>query len=452
MKLFSRRSFLALLAAAALGGCAANSTHDAQPPIIFVHGNGDTAALWYAMAWRFESNGWPRDRLFALDMPYPLARNDDSKPQEGRTSAAESMRQLADEVARVRKLTGADKVVLIGNSRGGNAIRNYIRNGGGAATVSHAILGGTPNHGVWASSDYLPGNEFNGKGPFLTALNAPQGPGGLETTPGVAFMTLRSDANDKFAQPDGRWIGQPKMQTNVGYDGPELKGAENVVLPGLDHRETSYHRLAFVNMYRFITGRIPERSDIAPEATVVLDGRITGFRGADPTNLPLAGASLEIYETAPQTGERIGPAVHAKTVGADGQWGPFSAKPGASYEFVIRADGFAVTHIYHSPFPRSSSLIHLRPARIADADKDAVSVVTMTRPRGYFGVGRDSMSLDGVSPPPGLPPGVPGVAAAKLKLKEPAVRSVAAVFNGERIVVRSWPLAENHLVFAEFHY
>lgn len=76
----------------------------------------------------------------------------------------------------------------------------------------------------------------------------------------------------------------------------------------------------------------------------------------------------------------------------------------------------------------------------------------MTRPRGYFGVGRDTMSLDGISPPPGLPAGVPGVAASKLKLKDAAVRSVAAVFNGERIVVHSWPLKENHLVFAEFHY
>jgi hypothetical protein len=31
---------------------------------------------------------------------------------------------------------------------------------------------------------------------------------------------------------------------------------------------------------------------------VVLDGRITGFRGNDQTNLPLAGASIEIYETS----------------------------------------------------------------------------------------------------------------------------------------------------------
>jgi len=447
---FSRRAFIALLAAVALGGCAGNALRDA-PPIIFVHGNGDSAAVWYATAWRFESNGWPRDRMYALDMPYPLARDDDGKPQQGRGGAAESMQILAAEVERVRKLTGANKVALIGLSTGGYYIRDYIRNGGGTSTVSHAILGGVPNHGIWAT-DYLPGSIFNGTGPYLRALNSPQGPEALEVTPGVAFLTLRSDTNDKYAQPDGRWIGQPKMTTNVPYDGPALKGAENVVLPGRDHREVALNTESFVNQYRFLTERVPARSDIAPEAAVVLDGRITGFHGNDPSNLPIAGASVEIYETDAQTGERIGSAVHAKTVATDGQWGPFIAKPDASYEFVIRAEDFAVTHIYRSPFPRSSSLIHLRPARIADADKDAGSVVTMTRPRGYFGVGRDTMSLDGVSPPPGLPPGVPGVAASKLKLKETAVRSVVAVFNGERIVVRSWPLSENNLVFAEFHY
>jgi pimeloyl-ACP methyl ester carboxylesterase len=447
----SRRSFLGLLLALLLAGCAGDAPRSSNPPIVFVHGNGDSAATWHTIAWRFESNGWPRERLFALEMHYPFARDDDGKPQEGRSSAAESMQQLAAEVEHARKLTGADKVVLVGNSRGGNAIRNYIRNGGGAATVSHAILGGTPNHGVWAG-EYLPGNEFNGKGPFLTALNSPQGPQGLEVTPGVAFMTLRSDNYDKFAQPDGRWIGQPKMQTNVAFDGPALKGAQNVVLPGRDHREVSYHPEAFAQTFRFITGALPAHIAVAPEPSIVLDGRITGFRGTAPSNLPLAGASLEIFETAAQTGERRGKAVHAKTVGDDGQWGPFNAKPHASYEFVVSAAGFAVTHIYRAPFPRSSSLIHLRPARVMAADKDAASVITMTRPRGYFGIGRDDMSLDGVSPPPGLSAGVAGVSTAKLKLNESAVRSVTAVFNDERIVVRSWPLKENRLVFAEFHY
>lgn len=447
----SRRSLFGLLWVLLLAGCAGDAPRSSNPPIVFVHGYGDTAALWHAMAWRFESNGWLRERLFAIDMPYPLARDDNRKPQEGRSSAAENLQNLTAEVERVRRLTGAEKVVLVGNSAGGYVVRDYIRNGGGTASVSHAILGGTPNHGVWAT-DYLPGSVFNGKGSFLTALNSPQGSEGLEVTPGVAFMTLRSDNYDKYAQPDGRWIGQPKMQTNVTFDGPALKGARNVVLPGRDHREVSYHPEAFAQTFRFITGALPARTSIAPEPNVVLDGRITGYRGSAPSNLPLAGASLEIFETAAQTGERRGKPVHSKTVGDDGQWGPFTAKPHASYEFVVGAAGFAVTHIYRSPFPRSSSLIHMRPARIAEADKDAASVVTMTRPRGYFGVGRDAVSLDGVSPPPGLSPGVAGVSVAKLKLNEAAVRSVAAVCNGERIVVRSWPLKENRLVFAEFHY
>ena len=441
-----------LLCAALLAGCAALTPRDAPPPIVFVHGNGDTAALWVPTLWRYESNGWPRERLFAIDLPYPLARDDDAKPQDGRSSAAENMRNLATEVERVRKLTGAAKVALIGNSRGGNAIRDYIRNGGGAQTVSHAILGGTPNHGVWATAEYLPGNEFNGTGPFLKALNSPLGPEGLEVTPGVKFMTLRSDGNDKFAQPDGRWVGQPKLKTNVDRDGPMLKGAENVLLGRHDHREVTYHPDAFAHAFRFIAGRAPERTEIAAESSVALNGRITGHLGSSQTNLPLPGASLEIYETAPQTGERTGPAVHARTVGADGQWGPFAAKPDATYEFVIRADGYATTHIYRSPFPRSTAVLHMRPARLGPADKDAGSVVTMSRPRGYFDIARDRMSLDGTNPPPGLPPGVAGLAASTVRLKEAAARSVVAEFNGERIVARSWPAKENRIVVAEFHY
>jgi pimeloyl-ACP methyl ester carboxylesterase len=440
------------LAAACLAACTSPAPREAPaPPVIFVHGNGDTAGLWITTIWRFESNGWPRERLFALDAPYPLARADDAKPQEGRTGSAEHMALVAAEVERVRKLTGAQKVVLVGNSRGGNAIRNYIRNGGGAAKVSHAILGGTPNHGVWTSTEYQPGSEFNGASPFLKALNSPQGPDGLEVTPGVKFMTLRSDNLDKFAQPEGAWIGQPKMKTSTAHDGPELKGAENVVLPGRDHRETSFDPESFAITYKFITGQ-PASTLIAAEESPLLDGRITGFRGNDPTNLPLAGATLEVYEVSPQTGERLGAPLHAKAVGADGQWGPFAARHNAYYEFVIAAEGFATTHIYRSPFPRSSSVVHMRPVRLADADKAPGSLVTMSRPRGYFGVERDRMILDGISSPPGLAPGVPGLSISRVRLPEGSPRSVVAEFNGERIAVQSWPAQENHAVIAEFHY
>ncbi|CAG1017188.1 Extracellular esterase EstB [Burkholderiaceae bacterium] len=461
----SRRGMLlaigasALLSACSLWRAAPPPAPDATPPIVFVHGNGDTAALWTTTIWRFESNGWPRERLHAIDLPYPLARDDDSKPQDGRTSTAEHMQFLAAEVERVRKATGAARVVLFGNSRGGNAIRNYIANGGGSKTVSHAILGGTPNHGVWADPKRNPGNEFNGTGPFLRALNAPKGSEGHEVTPGVRWMTIRSDNNDKFAQPDGVWIGAKGTPTNVGFDGPALKGADNVVIPGIDHRETSFSPQAFSAAYRFITGRAPATITITPEPRVVLNGKLSGLglnnepgRGNFANNLALALATVEVYATNPDTGERIGTPVHRKTTGADGLWGPFTADGKTTYEFVISAPGYATTHVYRSAFPRSSNVVHLRAERIADADRDAKAIVTLTRPRGYFGIPRDQISLDGKSPPGGIPPGVAGVSVAKLKVLDAPNRSVAGEFNGERIVGKAWPAAENHVVFLELHY
>ena len=450
--------FLASLAvAAALGGCAAPAPSLAErPPIVFVHGNGDTAGLWLTTIWRFESNGWPRERLHAIDLPYPLARDDDAKAQDGRTSSTEHRTFLAAEVDRVLARTGAQKVVLIGNSRGGNAIRSYIADGG-AAKVSHAILGGTPNHGVWADAAYLPGNEFNGAGAFLTKLNAPQGPQGLEVTPGVRWMTVRSDANDKFAQPEGTWIGRRGVATNVTAAGPELKGAENVVLAGIDHRETAYGREAFAAEWRFLTGSAPATLDVVPEARAVLDGKVSGLglnnqQGSYATNLPLAGATIEVYATNPATGERAGKAVHAKTIGADGLWGPFAADPKQTYEFVVSAPGYAIAHIYRSPFPRSSEIVNLRAERIADADKDAGAIVVMSRPRGYFGVPRDRIALDGQTPPPGVPSGVAGVASSKIKLADGTPRTVVGEFNGERIAARSWPAAHGHTVTIELTY
>jgi pimeloyl-ACP methyl ester carboxylesterase len=424
-----------------------------MPPIVFVPGNGDTAGLWTTTIWRFESNGWPRDRLYAIDMPYPLARDDDAKEQPGRSSTAEHMAYLAAEVKKLLAATGASKVVLVGNSRGGYPIRNFIANGGGAAVVSHVVLGGVPNHGVWASPGFLPGSEFNGAGPFLTGLNAARADGS-EVVAGVAWMTIRSDNNDKFAQPDGVWIGTRGTPTNVTFDGPALRGAENVVIAGIDHRETSFSPKAFAETYRFITGKPPATLAIVPQAPVVLDGTVSGLgldnrQGNFATNLPLVGATVEVYAVDATTGERLGPAVHRKTIGGDGRWGPFVADGSARYEFVIAAAGYATTHVYRSPFPRSSSVVSLHPERLADADRDAKSLVTLTRPRGYFGVPRDRIVLDGTSPPAGIPTGVAGVSTARLKVGDAGARTIVAEFNDERIVGRTWPVADNQVVVLE---
>jgi triacylglycerol lipase len=78
--------------------------------------------------------------------------------------------------------------------------------------------------------------------------------------------------------------------------------------------------------------------------------------------------------------------------------------------------------------------------------------VTLTRPRGYFGVPRDRVALDGASPPTGIPSGVAGVSTARVKVADAAPRSIVGTFNDERIVGRTWPVAENHVVVLELTY
>lgn len=458
--MLSRRLLLALGAAVLAAGCATGPGLQEAPPIVFVHGNGDNAGTWQTTVWRFESNGWPRDRLHAIHLPYPLARDDDTRPQPGRTSTGDHMTFLKAEVERVLARTGARQVVLMGNSRGGNAIRNYIANGGGEATVSHAILGGSPNHGVWAVPiEGLSSNsEFAGHGPFLTALNRPKNAAGDEVTGPVRWLTIRSDNNDKFGQPDGLWIGKRGVATGVTAATMELKGATNVVIPRIDHRETAYSPAAFAAAHRFITGRDPATTEVVPEPRVTLAGRVTGLglSSTDPAsgnytnNLPLAGARLDVYAIDPVTGERRGAPAHSQVIGAEGTWGPFTADREARYEFVIAAPGYATTHIYRSPFPRSTDLIVLRGERVPEADRNAPALVLLNRPRGYFDPARDKMAFDGQSPPPGA---VLGAGVAQSRIKPTGLpRAIVAEFNGEKVVGRSWPLGQNHVSVLELTY
>jgi len=417
------------------------------PPMLFVHGNGDQAPIWITTFWRMESNGISRDRLFAINFTDPLARTDDTVAQPQHSSTEDQRRELAEAVADLKKRTGAARVALIGNSRGGNSIRSLIKNGG-AGGVSHAVLCGTPNHGVFVTDDNL-GNEFNGRGPFLSGLNQ----GESEVTPGVAFLTLRSDGFDKYAQPDGRFIGKPGVPTGVTSDGPALSGATNLVLGEVDHRETAFHPRAFREIFRFIAGREPARIAIVPEPQVSLSGLVTGTPGGVPTNRPVTEATVEIFRVSPDTGERIGAALHLTTTKADGRWGPVLVDPTWALEMVLTSPGEPITHYYRSPFPRSSDIVHLRAAKpLGPADAGAGTVVIMSRPRGYFGLPRDIVSLDGREPAD-VKSGVPTDTSTTLRLPAAEVgRPVIGLFNEERIVARAWPAAENRIAVAELTY
>jgi pimeloyl-ACP methyl ester carboxylesterase len=417
------------------------------PPILFVHGNGDHAALWITTLWRMESNGVPRERMFAINFTDPLARTDDSVPQPNRSSTQDQRRELGEAIKELQRRTGAPRVALVGNSRGGNSIRSYIKSSGGA-DVSHAVLCGVPNHGVYDWDDGL-GNEFNGRGPFLRGLNE----GESEVTPGTSFLTLRSDSIDKYAQADGRFVAKPGTPTGITAEGPALKGATNLALGAVDHRETAFHPRAFREIYKFIAGREPDRISITPEAEVKLSGLVTGTPGGVQTNRPVAGASVEVYRISPDSGERIGGAIHASQSAEDGRWGPAKVDPSWPLEIVLTSAGSTTTHFYRSPFPRSSDIVHLRAARPpGPADAGAGAIVLMSRPRGYFGLPRDVVLLDGKEPAD-VKAGVPTDSTSTLRLSAAEVgRPVAALFNQERIVARAWPAAENRIAIAELTY
>lgn len=408
------------------------SVKSTPAPILFVHGNGDSSALWITTLWRFEANGYPRERLFTIDYPYPTARDDDTIPQPSRSSTDEQRTQLAARVDAVLAQTGAPQLILIGNSRGANSIRNYVKNGG-ATKVSHVVLGGGVNHGVFN----MPGSnsEFNGAGRFLQALNA-----GSEVVPGVAFMTIRSDRFDKYAQPTLA-SGGP---SNIGYDAPALQGATNVVLEGIDHRETAFGPRAFVEMFRFVTGRTGT-PEITPEPSIQLSGLVTGYENKVPTNLGVADIGVTVFATDPATGARRGAPVHQATTGADGAWGPFIGQPSAQYEFVVQQPGGPVRHFFRSPFPRSSSVVSMR--LFEDVPLPDQGLVIFTRPRGYVASGRDTHALDG-APVAGVKEGVPTDASFKSPISGPE-RGVPASLNGEAMTVRAIP---GEVVYAEFHY
>jgi len=432
-------------------GALAQSAPAAQsaevPPVLFVHGNGDYDALWMTTLWRMESNGIARDRMMAINFTDPNARSDDKVEQANRSSTEDQRRELAAAIVELKRRTGASRVALVGSSRGGYAIRNVIKNGG-AGDVSHAVLCGTPNHGVFATDDQ-PNNEFNGRGGFLRGLNE----GESEVTPGTAFLTLRSDGMDKYAQADGRFIGKPGTSTGVTVEGPELKGATNLVLGALDHREVAFHPRAFREIYKFIAGREPARIAIMPEQSVRLSGLVSGTPGGVSTNRPVAGATVDIFRVDPETGERMGNALHSAKTGADGRWGPAQVEPSWSLEFVLASPDAPITHIYRSPFARSSEIVHLRAARpLGAADKDAGAVVIMSRPRGYFGLPRDVVLLEGKEPKD-VKPGVPTDSATTLRLPASEVgRNIVAQFGEERIVARLWPASENRIAIAELTY
>src|SRR6202051_3445167 len=100
------------------------------PPILFAHGNGEQAPLWMTTLWRMESNGVSRERMIAINFTDPPACAHDIVSEPNKSSTEDQRRELGDAIRELKRRTGAPRVALVGNSRGGNPIRSYIKSGG----------------------------------------------------------------------------------------------------------------------------------------------------------------------------------------------------------------------------------------------------------------------------------------------------------------------------------
>lgn len=203
------------LAAAALAAGAIGTTvvqpapaqaADPPDPVLFVHGFGGNASRWDTMIDRFEADGWPADRLFAVTY-------DSGK------SNAQIAADVGAAVDSIRATTGAAKVDIVAMSMGGLNSRHYLKFLGGAAVVDDWVSMAGPNHGTTTASLLCPGGqsvacqEMKVGSPFLANLNA-----GDETPGSVTYGTFWSPC-DSMINPDSSVSLAGATNTRVGCIG-----------------------------------------------------------------------------------------------------------------------------------------------------------------------------------------------------------------------------------------
>ena len=123
------------------------------------------------------------------------------------------------------------------------------------------------------------------------------------------------------------------------------------MIAGIDHRETAFGPKAFAETCRFLTGQPPATLAIAPEARVVLDGKVSGLgldnRAGQLRHQPAAGRrdgrGLRDRRRPPASGSaRRCTARRSAPTAAGARSSPTAQR---AYEFVIAAPGYATTHI-----------------------------------------------------------------------------------------------------------
>jgi pimeloyl-ACP methyl ester carboxylesterase len=347
------------------GGGGNTGTGAIATPVIFVHGYAGTADQFETQAMRFASNGYPASYISGyewdtiLDAADPLV-------QSGLDAYIDS----------VRLQTGADKVNLLGHSKGTTVSHAYLADPAHAAKVAHYVnIDGR-------QSDTPPG--------------------------GVPTLAL--------------WAGLSGSNTS----GTGIGGATNITLANTTHVQAATCVDSFVAIYKFFNNdKPPATTDILPGSSnnIELAGRILTFM----TNAVPADLKLDIYEVNQNTGVRISSTPdYSTSINADGNFKFTNATAGSNYEFYLTSTADATfAHYYYEPFIRSDYLVRLKylaPAVIALLmDQSAAhSNLIVIRDKEFLGVdsmspNEDSLTVNGTELCAGLLPGT-GIVGTRIAL------------------------------------
>ncbi len=280
---------------------------EGQLPIVFVHGNGGSVVQFESQFQRFTSNGWDQDLLYAFE--YDTSATGTEAAAAANATAVANLEPFID---RVLAETGADQVLLAGHSRGTTVSQAYLADAARAAEVAKYV-------------------NIDGR-----SADAP--PGGVPT---LAVW--------------GEWQSPPEPRRGtVGV----ITGAENLYSPDQGHVEASTSPRTFAAMYEFFTGSEPQTTDIVAERPnqVTVAGRAV-LRGV---NAGYAGATVEMWQVDPDTGQRVGHRPETSVVlGADGAFGPVSVNGRKTYEFALLRPGGSTHHFYQSPYVRDDHFVRL---------------------------------------------------------------------------------------------
>ncbi|WP_246023910.1 esterase/lipase family protein [Nocardia yunnanensis] len=207
-------------------------TPDRPRPVILINGTGvNQAANWQVGAPLLRNNGYC---VFTFNYGNPTWISE--IPVQAITDIRDGARQLAAEVDKVRALTGAGKVDLVGASQGGGVLPNYYINIAGGDRYVNTLIGLAPsNHGTTANGQVFLRKSFPPLGgvPFalldallpattqqmigseLMAQTYGQG----DTRPGVTYTTLVTRYDEVVTPYTNQFLDGPNVSNIVLQDG-----------------------------------------------------------------------------------------------------------------------------------------------------------------------------------------------------------------------------------------